>query len=335
MQLPELMPAMVLDAVHAPLRYAMVPVPAPGPRQVLVRVIACGVCRTDLHVIDGELPSPRLPLIPGHEIIGEVVASGSDVTTIKTGDMVGIPWMAYTCGSCIHCRKGMENLCDNALFNGYTVDGGYAGFTVAFAQYCILLSAAHAVPAAAPLLCAGLIGFRAYSMTGPRAEKIGIYGFGAAAHILIQIAVQQGKQVYVFTRNGDKATQVFARQMGADWAGDASTTSPVKLDAAIIFAPAGELVPKALADTGKGGVIVCGGIHMSDIPSFAYRLLWEERVVRSVANLTRQDGEAFFQMISGVPVRTTVETFPLQDANLALAKLRNGQIRGAAVLVMD
>ncbi|PUZ29902.1 alcohol dehydrogenase [Chitinophaga parva] len=329
------MPAMVLTATNSALQYTMVPVPVPGTEQVLVKVIACGVCRTDLHVVDGELPHPALPLIPGHEIVGRVVALGKMVTSLKEGDLVGIPWLAYTCNTCRYCRKGLENLCEHALFTGYTVNGGYAGYTVAYAAYCISLDSGMAVPGTAPLLCAGLIGFRAYMMAGATARRIGLYGFGAAAHILAQVAVRQGKEVYAFTRDGDVTTQAFARELGACWAGDASATPPEKLDAAIIFAPAGELVPKALADTDKGGVVVCGGIHMSDIPSFAYNLLWEERVVRSVANLTRHDGVTFFHLLPGMDVHTTIKTYPLQEANLALQQLRAGEFQGAAVLVME
>lgn len=335
MLIPAQMPAMVLTATNSALQYTMVPVPVPGPEQVLVKVIACGVCRTDLHVVDGELPHPALPLIPGHEIVGHVVALGKMVTSLKKGDLVGIPWLAYTCGTCSYCRKGLENLCEHALFTGYTVNGGYAGYTVANAAYCIPLASGMAVPGTAPLLCAGLIGFRAYMMAGATARRIGLYGFGAAAHILVQVALAQHKEIYAFTRDGDVATQAFARELGACWAGDASATPPVKLDAAIIFAPAGELVPKALADTDKGGVVVCGGIHMSDIPSFAYNLLWEERVIRSVANLTRHDGVTFFRLLPDMDVHTTIKTYPLHEANLALQQLRAGALQGAAVLVME
>lgn len=328
------MQAMVMEAVQQPLICKTLPLPVPGPGQVLVKVIACGVCRTDLHIVDGELEHPKLPLIPGHEIIGTVVKTGNKVTTLQVGDAVGIPWMGYTCGKCHYCARGQENLCENAGFTGYTIDGGYAEYTVANEQYCFPMSAGYANASGAPLLCAGLIGYRSYHMTGENANKIGIYGFGAAAHILIQLAVYQGKQVYAFTREGDIATQAFAKKLGAAWAGDSLQSPPVKLDAAIIFAPAGELVPKALQDVDKGGTVVCGGIHMSNIPSFPYRLLWEERTIRSVANLTRGDGEAFLKQASLSRIHTEIQSFPLHKANEALENLRAGKIQGAAVLVM-
>ncbi len=278
--------------------------------------------------------SQSFRLYPGHEIIGSVVAVANGVTSIKEGDVVGIPWLAYTCGKCRYCLKHKENLCENALFTGYTLDGGYAEYTVAYESYCFPLAAAYATPAAAPLLCAGLIGYRSYKMAGENIENLGIYGFGAAAHILIQVALYQHKKVFAFTRDGDTRTQQFAKNLGATWAGDSSQPSPQKLDAAIIFAPAGNLVPKALTDIDKGGVVVCGGIHMSDIPSFPYSILWEEHVIRSVANLTRQDGEEFLKLAPEIPVTTQTQFFELHQANEALVALRNGKIKGAAVLVM-
>ena len=335
MKLPDLMHAMVLEGIKNPLVYKTLPLPVPSPQQVLVKVTACGVCRTDLHITDGELDHPKLPLIPGHEIVGTVVQSGNEVTKLKAGDMVGIPWLGYTCGRCRYCMKAQENLCENAGFTGYTIDGGYAEFTLAHQQYCFQLSALYANTSGAPLLCAGLIGYRSYSMIAKQAEIIGIYGFGAAAHILIQLAVYQGKKIYAFTRQSDIAAQEFAKKLGAVWAGDSLQPSPEKLDAAIIFAPVGDLVPKALLETDKGGIIVCGGIHMSDIPSFPYRLLWEERVIRSVANLTRKDGEEFLKLAPQVPIQTEVQLFHLHQANEALENLRNGKIQGAAVLIMN
>lgn len=332
--LPDTMIAMVMNAPGKPLVLRNLPMPEPGPGQVLVRVLACGVCRTDLHILDGELNHPRLPLVPGHEIIGIVVSSISPANVLKVGDVVGIPWLGYTCGTCKYCLSGHENLCENALFTGYTMNGGYATFTVAWEQYCFLMPDTYANSSGAPLLCAGLIGYRSYRMIPENARRIGIYGFGAAAHILMQIAVYQQKEVYAFTRPGDKAIQQFALQLGAVWAGDSQQSPPKRLDGAIIFAPDGALVPKALADTDKAGVIVCGGIHMSDIPAFPYHLLWEERMIRSVANLTREDGELMLKLAPQVPVRTTIQTFELHQANEALSKLRAGKIQGAAVLVM-
>lgn len=326
------MRAMVLDRPGEPLKYKTVPVPEPADGQVLIKVSACGVCRTDLHILDGELDKPKVPLIMGHEIVGTVVGTGPNVTTVKKGDTVGVPWLGYTCGRCRYCLKGKENLCENAAFTGYTLDGGYAGYTVADERYCFKLSGV-ATPAEAPLLCAGLIGYRSYSMIGEHVEKLGIYGFGAAAHILIQVAVFEGKKVYAFTRAGDVETQAFARSLGAVWAGDSSQPAPQPLDAAIIFAPVGALVPKALQDVDKGSVVVCGGIHMSDIPAFPYRILWEERVLRSVANLTRSDGARFLPLAAQVPVQTEVQLYPLLQANEALEDLRQGRVRGAAVLV--
>jgi len=332
--LPSTMKAMVMEVAGQPLVSKSIPVPVPLAGQVLIKVIACGVCRTDLHIMDSELTDPKLPLILGHEIIGTVVQTGSEVTHFKPGDLVGVPWVGYTCGYCKYCLRDQENLCENALFTGYTIDGGYAEYTVAFQKYCFHLSAQYGIPSAAPLLCAGLIGYRSYQMVGPQAKKLGFYGFGAAAHILIQIALHQGKEIYAFTRDGDTTAQAFATRLGAAWAGDSSAPSPSKLDAAIIFAPVGNLVPKALKDIDKGCSVVCGGIHMSDIPSFPYELLWEERVVRSVANLTRKDGEDFFELASEIQLKTETRLFPLQEANEALAAVRNGKIEGAAVLVM-
>jgi alcohol dehydrogenase, propanol-preferring len=334
MNLPDTMLAMVLEAPGRPLVEKQLLLPVPSTQQVLVKIIACGVCRTDLHIVNGELKLPKLPLIPGHEIVGVVVKTGISVSRLKIDDIIGIPWMGYTCGSCRYCLMGKENLCENAGFTGYTMDGGYAEYTVAYEQYCFPLSARYANAAGAPLLCAGLIGYRSYNMAGRQSERIGLYGFGAAAHILIQVAVHQGKKVYAFTKNGDRTTQDFALKMGAVWAGDSNQTPPEKLDAAIIFAPAGDLVPKALLDTDKGGVVVCGGIHMSDIPSFPYSSLWEERIIRSVANLTRQDGDDFLKLAPEIPVQTETVVFPLSQANEALESLRKGRILGAAVLQM-
>lgn len=335
MDLPHSMQAMVLESVGQPLAYKSLPLPVPSPKQVLVKVIACGVCRTDLHVVDGELTSPKLPLIPGHEIVGIIVQTGSEVTKCKIGDMVGIPWLGYTCGKCRYCAKGQENLCVQAGFTGYTIDGGYAEYTVADHRFCFLLPPEYANAQSAPLLCAGLIGFRSYAMIKEQAETIGIYGFGAAAHILIQLAISQGKRIFAFTRAGDVAAQQFALRLGAQWAGDSSQAAPGPLDAAIIFAPAGELVPKALQDVDKGGIVVCGGIHMSDIPSFPYKWLWHERMIRSVANLTRKDGEAFFEQIAKINIQAETHLYPLSQANKALDDLRHGNFRGAAVLVME
>ena len=332
--LPATMKAMVLDVPGHPLVLKEVPVPVPSTGQVVVKVMACGVCRTDLHIMDSELTHPKLPLIPGHEIVGTVVRTGSAVTTLKTGDVVGIPWVGYTCGHCRYCLRQQENLCENALFTGYTMDGGYAEYSVAYPDYCFPLAAMYQNPSGAPMLCAGLIGYRSYEMIGAGIERLGIYGFGAAAHILIQVALHQGKKVYAFTRDGDLESQAFAVRLGAIWAGGSSESPPERLDAAIIFAPAGDLVPKALKDVDKGARVVCGGIHMSDIPAFNYDLLWEERIIRSVANLTRKDGHEFLGLAAQVPVKTDTRLFPLAEANEALAALRKGEIHGAAVLVM-
>ncbi len=335
MELPTHMRAMVLEAPGQPLRATEVPVPRPGPDQVLIRVRACGVCRTDLHIVDGELPGPKLPLIPGHEIVGTIVHKGEHVQEFSVGDRIGVPWLGATCGRCPYCHKGQENLCDEARFTGYTLDGGYAEYTVANQRCCFRLPEAYSDAEAAPLLCAGLIGYRSYRMVGEDIKRLGIYGFGAAAHIITQVAVYLGKLVYAFTRPGDTQAQEFARQLGASWAGDSTGLPPEKLDGAIIFAPVGSLLPAALKATVKGATVVCAGIHMSDIPSFAYRLLWEERVVRSVANLTRRDGEEFLAIAPQVRVRTTVRVFKLREANEALDFLRRGELQGAAVLTMS
>ncbi len=332
--MPAAMRAMILERVGAPLRAVDLPVPEPGPGQVRVRVRACAVCRTDLHVVDGELPNPKLPLVPGHEIAGVVDALGPGATRHRVGDRVGVPWLGWTCGECAYCRSGRENLCAAARFTGYTLDGGYAEFCVADERFCFTLPAAFDDVAAAPLLCAGLIGYRSLVKAGD-AERLGIYGFGAAAHLVAQVAVAQGREVYAFTRPGDTAAQEFARSLGATWAGGSDQPSPVALDAALIFAPVGSLVPAALRAVAPGGVVVCGGIHMSDIPGFPYDWLWRERSIVSVANLTRRDGEEFLRLVAEVPVHTETETFPLAAANEALARLREGRLRGAAVLLPD
>ncbi len=321
---------MVFDEVGAPLREAaLLPDPEPSSGQILLRVLACGVCRTDLHIVDGELACPKLPLVLGHQIVGEVVG-GSD--RFAKGDRVGVPWLGWTDGDCRFCLAGQENLCDRALFTGYDMDGGYGELAVADERYCFPIPASYPDDQAAPLLCAGLIGYRSLRLTGD-AERIGLYGFGASAHIVCQVAVAQGRRVYAGTRAGDDETQAFARSLGAAWAGDALAGPPEELDAVIVFAPVGELIPAALHAVRKGGSVVCAGIHMSDIPSFPYELLWGERTVRSVANLTRADGEEFLALAPTVPVRTEVETFPLAQANEALERLRSGALRGAAVLV--
>ncbi len=331
------MRAMVLERQRSPLQLKEMQVPAPGPDQILIEVHACGVCRTDLHIIDGELTNPKLPLIPGHEIVGTVAATGEKTSGFGIGDRIGVPWLGYTDGTCRYCRCGKENLCDNALFTGYTIDGGYAEYTVADYRYCFHIPECYGDAEAAPLLCAGLIGYRSYRMAlaDPMVERIGIYGFGAAAHIIAQVAVHQGKKVYAFTRPGDSDAQKFALSLGAEWAGGSDDRPPEDLDAAIIFAPVGSLVPAALRVMSKGGTVVSGGIHMSDIPSFPYSILWEERAIRSVANLTREDGWEFMEIAPKVPVKTEVQTFPLEKANEALDSLRRGKIKGAAVLVMS
>ncbi len=325
------MRAMIFEKPGQPLALRDVPTPTPGPGQVLVRVSACAVCRTDLHVLDGELPNPKLPLIPGHEIVGRVEQLGDDVAQFPIGTRVGIPWLGWTCGECRYCRTGQENLCDHARFTGYTIDGGYAEYTVADARFCFPLPGPLNDVASAPLLCPGLIGYRSLRKTGD-ARNLGLYGFGAAAHIVAQIARFESRNVFAFTRPGDAAAQDFARRLGAVWAGGSDETPPEPLDAAIIFAPAGPLVPAALRAVRKGGCVVCGGIHMSDIPSFPYRDLWEERVLCSVANLTRRDGTEFLEMAPKIPVQTETLPFPLEQANEALARLRSGQLTGAAVL---
>jgi propanol-preferring alcohol dehydrogenase len=309
-------------------------VPEPGRGQVLVRVGACGVCRTDLHIVDGELEAARLPIVPGHEIVGRVERCGPDVSHLEPGQRVGIPWLGSTCGRCRYCASDRENLCDEAAFTGYQIDGGYADYTLADARYCFPVSGAASDVELAPLLCAGLIGHRCLRMAGD-AQRLGLYGFGAAAHIVAQVARYEGRQVYAFTRPGDTAAQRFARDLGAVWAGDSGEAPPEPLDAAILFAPVGSLVPAALRAVDKGGAVVCGGIHMSDIPAFPYRILWEERVVKSVANLTRRDAEEFLALAPAVPVRTETLPFPLAEANEALRRLRDGELRGAAVLTTD
>jgi len=301
---------------------------------VLLRVRACGVCHTDLHIVDGELNRPKLPLILGHQVVGTVVEMGAGVERFRLGQRIGVPWLGYTDGTCRYCRRGQENLCDNALFTGYTLDGGFAEYTAADQRYCFPLPEGYGDLEVAPLLCAGLIGYRSYRLAGEDVEHLGLYGFGAAAHIIAQVARHQGKKVYAFTRPGDSAAQEFARSLGAEWAGDSTQPPPHPLDAAIIFAPVGPLVVAALRATVKGGVVVCGGIHMSDIPSFPYSLLWEERVIRSVANLTRQDGLEFLEIAPRVPVRTAVQVFALEEAGEALERLRGGRIEGAAVLAV-
>ncbi len=322
------MKAMVLDRPGTPLRAAELPDPEPAHGQVLVEVAACGVCRTDLHVVDGELPNPKLPLVLGHQIVGRVVRGGE---RFNHGDRIGIPWLGWTDGECRYCLGGRENLCDRAHFTGYTLDGGYAELAAADERYCVPIPDVYGDEEAAPLLCAGLIGYRALRMAGD-AERLGLYGFGASAHIVAQVARHEGRRVFAFTRADDEAAQSLALELGAEWAGDSAGPAPEELDAAILFAPAGELVPAALRASAKGAVVVCAGIHMSDIPSFPYELLWGERAVRSVANLTRRDAEEFMALAPGVPVRTEVEVFPLTEANDALARLRRGEVRGAALL---
>jgi propanol-preferring alcohol dehydrogenase len=326
--------AMVLKKQGEPLIKEDYPIPSPGRGQLLVKVHACGVCRTDLHVADGDLTEPKLPLIPGHEIVGTVEKCGEDTHNYRVGDRVGIPWLGRTCGTCYFCTHGSENLCDHPEFTGYTIDGGFAEYTVADERFCFQIPEGYSDVHAAPLLCAGLIGYRSYSIAGD-GERIGLYGFGAAAHIIIQVAVHQGKKVYAFTRPGDKRGQSFARDLGAVWAGGSDARPPDLLDAAIIFAPVGSLVPRALRSLNKGGIVVCAGIHMSEIPSFPYRILWGERSIRSVANLTRNDGIEFMQLASRIDIRTSVNTFPLTRANESLQALRDGNVKGAAVLFTD
>jgi propanol-preferring alcohol dehydrogenase len=335
MTIPDKMRAMVLETPGAALKLMGLPVPNPGPDQVLLRVHACGVCRTDLHILDGELHKPKLPLILGHQIVGTVVGLGESVRRFNLGERIGVPWLGYTDGTCKFCQRGQENLCDEPRFTGYTIDGGFAEYTIADQRYCFSLPETYTDIDVAPLLCAGMIGYRTYRLAGEHKERLGIYGFGAAAHIIAQVAIHQGQRVFAFTRPGDTDAQEFARRLGAVWAGDSTQQPPEQLDAALIFAPVGSLIVDALRATVKGGTVVSGGIHMSDIPSFPYRLLWEERTIRSVANLTRQDGEEFLAIAPQVPVKTEVVPYPLARANQALDDLRNGKLQGAAVLVVD
>jgi propanol-preferring alcohol dehydrogenase len=330
------MKAMILTEPRTLLTLTDVPDPTPGPDQLLIKVHTCAVCRTDLHVIDGELPNPKLPLIPGHEIIGTVIAKGAAVDRFAIGDRVGVPWLGWSCGSCPYCLSGRENLCDNARYTGYQIDGGYAELTVADARFCFPIAASYPDEEAAPLMCAGLIGYRALRMAGDadRTSRLGLYGFGAAAHIIAQVAHHQGREIYAFTRPGDTPAQQLAMHLGASWAGGSDEQPPVPLDAAIIFAPTGPLVPIALRAVAKGGTVVCAGIHMSDIPAFPYDILWGERVIRSVANLTRLDGDEFLALAPTIPVKTRVTTFPLAQANEAVAALRSGTMTGAAVLTL-
>ena len=333
--IPRAMTAMIFSGVGQPLSKQQVPVPQPGPGQVLLRVAACGVCHTDLHILDGDLAEPKLPLILGHQITGQVAALGSGVTRFKISQRVGVPWLGYTDGTCRFCQRGQENLCDHPKFTGYTLDGGFAEYTTADERYCFPLPDAYTDIQAAPLLCAGLIGYRTYRMAGENTARLGLYGFGAAAHIIAQVAIHRGQEVYAFTRPGDRAAQEFALRLGAVWAGSSTEPPPKPLDAALIFAPVGALVVEALKNIVKGGVVVCGGIHMSGIPSFAYNLLWEERVIRSVANLTRQDGDEFLALAPKVGIQTETQVFPLEEANQALQSLRSGQLTGAAVLKVE
>jgi propanol-preferring alcohol dehydrogenase len=325
------MRAMVLRRQREDLRLEETAAPEPGPGQVLVRILACGVCRTDLHVLDGELTDPKLPLVLGHQLVGEVVGTGNGSEGARIGDRVGVPWLGWTCGECRYCLSGRENLCDFARFTGYQIDGGFAEYAVADARFCLPLPAGYADLQTAPLLCAGLIGYRCLRMAGD-AERLGLYGFGAAAHIVLQVARHRGQRVFAFSRPGDERSQRFALGLGAEWAGGSDEGPPEQLDAAIIFAPAGELVPVALRAVAKGGTVVCGGIHMSDIPSFPYAILWGERVLRSVANLTRADGIEFLELAPRIPIKTEVEVFPLEQAGRALERLRRGEVRGAAVV---
>ncbi len=328
------MRAMLLDAPRHSLRAAQIPRPEPGLGQILLAVQACGVCRTDLHVADGDLPNPKLPLVPGHEIVGTVAGLGADVRGWALGERAGVPWLGWTCGECRYCRTGRENLCQRARFTGYHLDGGYTEYTVADARYVFRIPADYQDLEAAPLLCAGLIGYRSLVAAGD-AERLGLYGFGAAAHIVAQVARHQGRRVFAFTRAGDTTAQRFALELGAAWAGDSEAAPPEPLDAAIIYAPVGALVPSALRAVVPGGTVVCAGIHMTDIPAFPYQLLWGERVVRSIANLTRRDGEEFLALAPRVPVHTQIESFPLDQANEALNRLRAGAVRGAAVLAVN
>jgi propanol-preferring alcohol dehydrogenase len=327
------MKAMILKEQKKPLEEGNLPDPRPEAGQLLIRVHACGICRTDLHIVDGELTEPKLPLVPGHQIVGRVEEVGSDAGRFSSGDRVGVPWLGWSCGKCDFCRKGQENLCDQARYTGYQIDGGFAELCVADERFCFPIPEGYPDIQAAPLLCAGLIGYRAYRMTGD-ARRLGFYGFGAAAHILIQVAGFEGREVYAFTRRGDDAGQEFARKLGAVWAGASEDEPPKPLDAAIIFAPVGELVPAALKAVTKGGSVICAGIHMSDIPSFPYSILWGERMVKSVANLTRRDGQEFMELAPKVPVRTEVNEYPLTKVNEALDDLRQGRFVGAGVIVI-
>ena len=328
------MRAMVYRGARAALALEERPVPAPGAGEVLIRVSACGVCRTDLHVVDGDLAEPRLPVVPGHEVVGRVAALGAGVERFREGERVGVPWLGWTCGACRYCLSGRENLCPDALFTGYTRDGGYGDYCIADERYCLPVAGARSDTHAAPLLCAGLIGHRALRMAGD-AERIGLYGFGAAAHIIAQVARAEGRRVFAFVRPGDDAAIAFARGLGAAWAGPSDEMPPEELDAALLFAPVGALVPAALRAIAPGGTVVCAGIHMSEIPAFPYELLWQERRIVSVANLTREDGEAFLALAASTPIEMHVEPVPLADANLALDRLRAGRLQGAAVLTMD
>ncbi len=335
MKIPKTMRAMLFERVGQPLRLVDLPVPNPGPLQVLLKVHACGVCHTDLHIQDGELNEPALPLVLGHQIIGTVIGLGSSASRFQIGARVGVPWLGAADGTCPACHRGQENLCDHPTFTGYHVNGGFAEFTVADERFCFPIPAGYDHASAAPLLCAGLIGYRTYRMAGENIETLGIYGFGAAGHLVAQLAKYEGNKVYAFTRPGDSAAQQFALAHGADWAGDSTSQPPEKLDAALIFAPVGDLVVEALRATRKGGTVVCGGIHMSDIPAFPYSLLWEERCVRSVANLTRQDGEQFFAIASHMKIQADLHIFPLESAQQALDQSRAGELTGAAVLLID
>ncbi len=328
------MQAMVLDASAGPLRRAELPRPSPGPGQILVRVRACGICRTDLHILDGDLTEPKRPVVLGHQIVGAVEALGSGVDGVAIGDRVGLPWLGWTCGQCRYCRSDRENLCEGARFTGYQLDGGYAEFAVADARYAFPIPSGYDDVQAAPLLCAGALGYRSLRLAG-EAERLGLYGFGAAAHIVAQVARYQNRRLFVFTREGDEEGQRSARELGAEWAGGSTRRPPEELDAAIVFAPAGELVPQALRAIAPGGTVVCGEIHMSDIPSFPYEVLWRERVLRSVANLTRQDAREFLQLAPKVPVQTRVTVFPLEQANEALETMRAGKVRGSLVLSVE